>query len=155
MKTIIIDGNNLIHAVPEFKSRFIKDKENTRASVVEAVMTRVGKDYSVKFVFDGHGNTNKRNVIFSEDLTADDKIKKLIENFRVHKKLKVVSSDVAIAAFAKACGCEYQRSQDFWKEINSNSPSNKNINQNYIYDDIEKPDRLSKKEIDEFRKYFS
>ena len=46
-------------------------------------------------------------------------------------------------------------SEKFWAEIN-NPVSNKNINQLYIPpEEYEKPERMSKKDLDEFRKYFS
>jgi len=45
----------------------------------------------------------------------------------------------------------------FGQELNKTKSQvgGKNINQNYIYEDTEKPERLNKKETDEFKKYFS
>jgi len=67
----------------------------------------------------------------------------------------VVSSDYGITNLAKMCGCEVKKSEDFWKELNSPSSSkNKSINQ-LLYKNGEKPDRITKKELDEFKKYFT
>ncbi len=51
----------------------------------------------------------------------------------------------------------FRKSEDFWNDINKKmSPTaGKNINQYFIYDDLEKPERMSKREIDEYKKYFT
>ena len=98
-------------------------------------------------------NFKKSNVLFSEKDTADNIIRKKIEKFGDHKKLKVVSSDNEIISLAKVCGCIIQKSEEFWKGINSvKSPTEKdNINELYI----EKPNNISKKDMDFFKKQFS
>ncbi|MEP7146605.1 MAG: NYN domain-containing protein [bacterium] len=157
MKTIIIDGNNLIHKVPHFKALFIKNKEAAQVSLIETVNSRITKSEKTEFVFDGHGGIKKSGVTFSNDLTADELIRKKIETFGDHKKLKIISSDNNITGLAKICGAEIQKSEDFWKEINRTNSvtAGKNINQNYIYDEKEKPGRPGKKDVDEFKKYFT
>ncbi|MBK8550732.1 MAG: NYN domain-containing protein [Ignavibacteria bacterium] len=157
MKTIIIDSNNLIHKVLYLKNLFMKDKESAQISLAETVKVRLSRNEKVIFVFDGFGKTERKDVIFSKELTADEIIRKKIENFSDHRKLKVVSSDTGITKLAKVCGCEVQSSESFWDEINKvrSETDGKNINQFYIYDKPEKPDRLSKKELEEFKKYFS
>ncbi len=157
MKTIIIDSNNLIHKIEYLKSLFAKDKESAQVSLVETIKARLNKNEKVVFVFDGFGKPGRSDVIFSNDKSADEIIRKKIENFNFHRKLKIVSSDRDITDFAKVCGCEVQSSEAFWDEINREKSvtEGKNINQYYIYDKPEKPDRLTKKELDEFRKYFS
>ncbi len=157
MKTIIIDGNNLIHKVPHLKNLFAKDKESAQVSLIETINTRLKRNEKAVFVFDGHGSVKKSSVTFSNDITADELIRKKIESFADHKKLKIISSDNNITGLAKMCGAEIQKSEDFWNEINKTNSvtAGKNINQNYIYDEKEKPGRSSKKEVDEFKKYFT
>ena len=155
--TIIIDSNNLIHKIPHLKMLFIKDKDSAMVSLVETVKSRMNKTDKLIFVFDGVSEIRKKDVIFSGNLSADDVIRTKIENFKDHKKLKVISSDNGITGLAKVCGCKVQRSEDFWAELNKSKSetSGKNINQYYIYDKPEKPDRMNKKELDEFKKYFA
>jgi len=155
--TIIIDGNNLIHKVPNLKKLFLKDMESAQSVLIETVNSHKTRTDKIIFVFDGFGNINKSEVVYSKKITADEVIRKKIENFSNTRLLKVVSSDHEIINFARVCGCEVRKSEDFWKELNiKKSPAEgKNINQNYIYDDKEKPERLSRKEIDEFKKYFT
>lgn len=157
MKTIIIDGNNLIHKINHLKNLFLKDKEAAQAALIETVKSHIPRTSKVIFVFDGFGKIKKSDVIFSSQITADEVIREQIENFKSKGQHKIVSSDQEIINFAKVCGCEIQKSEDFWNELNKkDSPTEgKNLNQNYIYDDLEKPGRMSKKEIDEFKKLFT
>lgn len=145
MEKIIIDGNNLMHKIPH-----IKDSRN---AVVEAVRSRVKKN--VVFVFDGPGD-DTANVRFSGSSKADDIIRQYIEVNSGNTDLTIVSSDNEITDLAKVCSCNIIRSEDFWNQISSNDgvTPDKNVNQRYHYDD-EKPNGLSKKDMDEFKKYFT
>lgn len=157
MKTIIIDSNNLIHKIPHLKNLFTKDKEAAQLALIESVKANSNRNEKIIFVFDGFGKFSKSAVIFSKNISADEVIRKRIENFGDYKKLKVVSSDSGITNLAKVCGCEVQKSEDYWNKLNK-SPSlfdGKNINQNYIYDKPEKPERVNKKDMEEFKKYFT
>ncbi len=157
MKTTIIDSNNLIHKIPHLKNLFLKDKESAQAALLELVKTKSNANESIFFVFDGFGKIKRPGVIFSNNITADEVIRKKIENFSDHKKLKIISSDRGITNLAKVCGCEVIKSEDFFKKLKCNEPvfKGRDINQNYIYDADEKPGRMNKKEMEEFRKYFS
>jgi predicted RNA-binding protein with PIN domain len=148
MKTIIIDGNNLMHK--------IYGNANNQLALIESVKTFVGKKDKVIFYFDGVGESDRSAVIFSGKKKADDLMREFIEKFKNHKMLKVVSSDREISGLAKVCGCEVQSSEEFWKEMNKkNLMKGKNVNQNFIYDKKdEKPSGVSRKSLDEFRKLF-
>jgi predicted RNA-binding protein with PIN domain len=113
------------------------------------------KNFRVIFVFDGFSDIKKNNVIFSGRFTADEVIRRYIEDNYEIESLTVVSSDNGITNLAKICGCEVKKSEDFWKELNPPASSkNKNINQ-LLDKNGEKPERITKKELDEFKKYFT
>lgn len=154
MKTVIIDANNLIHKVPDFRKLFKENPESAQLALVESVKTKVCRNHRLIFVFDGFAKVNKSCVEYSGNRKADDVIRKYIEDNYMIKTLCVVSSDAEIKRLAKICGCEVKNSEVFWKEINPSALKNKNINQ-LLYKDGEKPDRISKKELDEFKKYFA
>ncbi len=101
MKTIIIDGNNLIHKIPHLKNLFSTDKESAMLALIESVKVRIHGNEKAVFVFDGYGNIKRSDVIFSNEITADEVIRKRIENFPDHRKLKIVSSDTGITNLAK------------------------------------------------------
>ncbi len=153
MRTIIIDANNLLYRV--FKNKKVQSKNDSeRLSLVESVKSRLGNRNKVIFVFDGHGDSNTSSIIFSGNKSADTLILKFIENFRNHKLLTVVSSDNEIKRFANVCGCKVQSSELFWQIIN-NPAKDKNINQLFLYDEDEKPSGMNRKDLNEFRKYFT
>ncbi len=157
MKTIIIDSNNLLYKIPHLKNLFSKDKESAQLALVELIKPLSRKGERMIFIFDGFGKSINQHVIYSENKTADEIIRSRIEKFSDCRKLKIVSSDYGITNFAKVCGCEVQKSEDFWEESGNRKSvtSGKNINQNYLYDKSEKPERMNKKELDEYKKYFA
>jgi len=146
MEKIIIDGNNLMHKIPHIN--------DSRKAVVEAVRSRIVKN--VIFVFDGYG-TDTSNVRFSGSQTADAIIRQYVEVNSGNTDLTVVSSDTGITDLAKVCSCRVIKSEDFWNSISSNDSvtPDKSVNQLYYYNDDEKPSGLSKKDIKEFKKYFT
>lgn len=154
MKTIIIDSNNLIHKVTEFKRLFSENPETAQHTLIESVKSKIRKDCKPVFVFDGFGNIKRKNVEYSGKQSADDVIKKYIEENYEKKSLMIVSSDLGITRLARVCGCEVKKSEEFWKELNPTPLKGKNINQ-LLYKNGEKPDRISKKELEEFKKYFT
>jgi predicted RNA-binding protein with PIN domain len=155
IKTVVIDGNNLVHKAPPFKHTVNKSSNDVRLALAESVKSRLGNKIRTLFFFDGHG-TETAGIKFSGNSSADDAIKKFIEKSKKPGELKIVSSDNDITGLARAYGCAVQSSEEFWSEIDKdNITSGKNINQLFIYDDKEKPSGLSKKDLKEFRKYFT
>ncbi len=154
MKTIIIDCNNLIHKIPVYKRIFKEQKDAVALSLIESVKSKFNH-YKIIFVFDGFSDIQINNVIFSGKIAADEIIRKYIEENYHKEPVSIVSSDTGITNLAKICGCEVQSSEDFCKELKpASKKKNKNINQ-LFYPDGEKPERITKKELNEFRKYFS
>jgi len=154
MKTIIIDSNNLIHKVSDLRKLFNENPESAQLTLTESVKTKVNRNYKLIFVFDGYGSVKRSYIEYSGNKKADDVIRKYIEDNYTSKTLCVVSSDAEIQRLAKICGCEVKASEDFWKEINPPLYKNRDINQ-VLYKEGEKPDRMSKKELEEFKKYFT
>ena len=154
MNTIIIDCNNLIHKIPGFKKIFSENPESAQLSLIESVKSKVKTKSKIIFVFDGFGKLLKKDVVYSGKLSADDVIKKYIEENYQKNNLTLISSDNEITRLAKVCSCDVKRSEDFWSELNSINYKEKSINQ-LLYKEGEKPDRISKKELDEFMKYFT
>lgn len=157
MKMIIIDANNVIHKDVQLKALFNKDKEAAQLALIEKVKAGSKPVEKIIYVFDGHGRSSNSSVIYSGNKTADDIIRTRIENLSDVKKLVIVSSDNGITGLARVCGCTVKSSESFLNEISikKSITSGKNINQNYIYDKTEKPERMNKKEIEEFKKYFT
>ena len=70
MKTLLIDGNNLIHKIPAVKSLFLKDKNASQLALLEAVKSKISRTDKLIIVFDGHGSFKKAEVIHSDNFPS-------------------------------------------------------------------------------------
>ena len=118
----IIDGNNLIGKIKSFSSLQKKDKQSAREKLTFYLERYFSsKKTKVTLHFDGYENlpikTQKIIIVYSENKTADEIIKRQIEDSRNPKNLVVVSSDNGVIKFAKVCSCEIIQSENFAKMI--------------------------------------
>lgn len=148
MKHYLIDGNNLIGKIPSIKKLQRSNKQASR----ERVSFLLGRYFakrkaSVSLHFDGHpGESIKVSGIkikYSENRTADEKIKKEIEKSKNPKNIIVVTSDNNVAEFAKVCSCQVIKSEDFSRQL-----------LNTDTDDEEKQRIEEIKDNEEFKKLF-
>lgn len=150
MRTVIIDGNNLLHKTPGMKKMFSGNPEAAQYSLFESVKKKLGKQDKLVLVFDGFSSIKSDRIVFSGKKTADDVIRKFIEDNYERIPIAVVTSDNAIISIAKACGCEILKSEDFVsvksKVETSHSEDTK---------DKEKPDGMSRKDFEFFKNKFS
>lgn len=154
MKTIIIDANNLIHKVSKLKIAFYQNPENAQLSLIETVLSKHKSKDKLIFVFDGFGNSTRKNVIFSGKISADEVIRKYIEENYNKKMLTVVSSDNEVMRLAKLYSCAAIKVEDFWTYL-SKVPGGVYIEKPEFKESDVKPERMSKKEMEEFKKYFA
>lgn len=126
MLNYIIDGNNLIGKISSLMSLQNKDKQASREKLVY-ILDRffITKKANVTLHFDGHPNgkinSSKMKIIYSENFTADEKIKKQISQSKSPRSIIVITSDSNIAQFAKVCSATIILSEDFDAEIQKNS----------------------------------
>ena len=148
MKHYIIDGNNLIGKINSLSAVQKKDKQASREKLTHLIDRFFAtKKVAVTLNFDGFANEKiksiKTKIVYSENLSADDKIKKQIESGKNKRSLVVVTSDNNIKEFAKVCGCEVISSEGFGKEITKSKSA----------DDEES--RIKEiNDVDEFKKMF-
>ena len=124
MKEIIIDGNNLIGKNKALSIIQKKDKAAAR----EKLAFLLDRYYSNKALkaylhFDGYKNISiaveNIRIIYSNEKTADEKIKAQIEQAKNRKSITVLTSDRNLQQFAKACSCGIISSENFWKIFQS------------------------------------
>lgn len=147
MTHYIIDGNNLIGKIPALMKIQKKDKQSSREKL--ALMLQrffLNKKANVTLHLDGFAvskiNAGKKKIIYSEDITADEKIKNQIEKSKSPRTITVITSDSNLSQFAKVCSCKVIPSEDFAKQLNSKSQDDEQT----IID--------SMKNDDEFKKLF-
>jgi predicted RNA-binding protein with PIN domain len=152
MRTVIIDGNNLLHKMQNLKKLFASNPESAQLSLYETVKGKLSKNDKLILVFDGFSNIKSANIIFSGVKTADEIIRKYIEENYQKKSMAIISSDNEIISIAKACSCEILKSEDFVSE--KKTLKNENIN-HLMPKDSEKPEGMSKRDFDFFKNKFS
>ncbi|MCG6913710.1 NYN domain-containing protein [bacterium BMS3Abin03] len=148
MNHYIIDGNNVIGKIASLKKLQQKDKQGSREKLVFMIDNFL-HDKKVKCTihFDGFEQVpikaNQCQVIYSNNKTADDKIKIQIEQTKNRKKLTVVTSDNNLKEFARVCSCEVLKSEDFGMMIRNPRTND----EQKIIDEMQK-------NVNEFRKLF-
>jgi len=119
----IIDGNNLIGKIASLMNLQKKDKQASREKLVY-ILDRyfISKKANVSLHLDGHPagrvSSSKMKIVYSENLTADEKIKKQISQSKSPRNIIVVTSDSNLAQFAKVCSATVVSSDEFAVEIN-------------------------------------
>jgi len=147
MTHYIIDGNNLIGKIPALMKIQKKDKQSSREKL--ALMLQryfLNKKANVTLHLDGFAvtkiNAGRIKIIYSENITADEKIKNQIEKSKSPRTITVITSDSNLTQFAKVCSCKVIPSEDFAKQLNNKSQDDEQT----IID--------SMKNDDEFKKFF-
>jgi predicted RNA-binding protein with PIN domain len=127
MRSLIIDGYNLAFAWNEVRPILLENSQKGREQLLQ-LLSRYKRATSQDLivVFDGSGdNSHSRQqkaqgvrVIFSRlPKTADDEIRKLVQNFPHKGSLLLVTSDREVAGFAKRRNIAVTGSGAFAKQV--------------------------------------
>jgi predicted RNA-binding protein with PIN domain len=118
----ILDGYNIIHAIPSLKRTLVHDAESAREMLIHSAgQFCITKKIRCTIVFDGIAPDNYRkgpshapiHVVYSSPLTADAKIKQMIEHSKNRSLLVIISSDREILRYAQVCSCQSHTSKHF------------------------------------------
>lgn len=154
MKYVIIDGYNLLHKIPRLKNLMKENPDSAQMSLLETVRRSMNHGERLVLVLDGYSNFRSSDIIYSGNVTADEVIRSFIEDHYAKDSITVVSSDSYITGLAKVCGCEVIKSEDFVK-LNKLSDLPLPRKEKKETNEEEKPTDISKKDLEEFKKYFS
>jgi predicted RNA-binding protein with PIN domain len=119
---VVVDGYNLIHAMPELARLVGTDLERARDALVSKLAVyRSWRNVRVTVVFDGHGTSAPQTrppggieVVFSRaPQTADAKIKNMLALERSPRSWTVVTSDNSIVLFVRDYGAKTIPSAEF------------------------------------------
>jgi predicted RNA-binding protein with PIN domain len=144
----IIDGNNLIGKISSLMNLQKKDKQASREKLVY-ILDRyfISKKANVTLHLDGHQagrvSSSKMKIVYSENLTADEKIKKQISQSKSPRNIIVITSDSNLAQFAKVCSNTVVSSDEFAAGI---SKSHIGLDEESIIKSIDN--------VEEFKKLF-
>ncbi len=150
----IIDGYNLIHAIPSLKklvsaNQLIQAREQLLFLLEKFTLKN---KIQCTVIFDGTKPSNEKtsstvHITYSFPSNADNFIKKLIEKSSSRSWLMIVSSDREILNFASVCSCSTFTSKEFAKKLTS-----PNINQKR--EEKTDTENLSRKEVEEWLRIF-
>ena len=148
MKHYIIDGNNLIGKISSFQKLQKKDKQRSREKLAFLIDNYFhNKNAKVTIHFDGYEQQPIKlvncKINYSQNRTADEKIKQQIESSSNSKNLIVITSDNNLLEFARVCSCSVQKSENFTKQLQEKESD----------EEGEKIKKMSK-DLDEFKKLF-
>lgn len=122
MNHYIIDGNNLIGKIKSIKVLQQKDKQSSREKLVSLLNQYfAGKQLKVTLHFDGFPNSSinfsKGRVVYSENQTADAKIRTEIDRSKNPKLIVLVSSDNSLINYGRVCSCKTIKAEEFYSEM--------------------------------------
>jgi len=118
----IVDGYNVIHAIPTLKKLLAHDGFQAREQLIFLVSRLTfRRKFRCTIVFDGAkphephpGPTHSPlHIVFSAPQSADAKIKSMIDQSKNRTLLVIVSSDREILGYARECACSTYTSKYF------------------------------------------
>ena len=119
MQHWIIDGYNLLREIPGLNGLRAHDAENAREQLLNSIAALAAKKkIRCTVVFDGTAPDRHRpplraplHVVYSSPLTAEEKIKKMVDTSATPTQLTVISSDREMLAHARTRSCETHSSK--------------------------------------------
>ncbi len=136
----VIDGYNVIHH-RSFNKLAMNKFKDSRFALVNLIKTRKlagSVNNKVIIVFDGYLSPQDARslresslgvrIIFSEDESADERIRQIAENLSGNKNVVIVSDDNEIKLFSKLFKVKYSSVQEFLKDENTQVSRAKNDN---------------------------
>ncbi len=122
-KTYLIDAYNVLHKIPELARILSQQPEYARRTLAERVQDwAAGSKAGVVLVFDGRGEempSGGLRVVFSGSESADRYIRRALERTVNPRSAVVVSSDLEVAAHARACEAEVMKSETFLERLDT------------------------------------
>jgi ribosomal protection tetracycline resistance protein len=150
----IIDGYNLLHAIPQLKRTLGKDPEGAREQLIHLVARQTTRrKFRCTIIFDGvrpdHPHApaphSPLHIVFSSPQSADGYIRSMIEKSKQRTNLVVISSDHEILNHARACMCTTHTSKYFSVQLTQDDTAGEEKEQT----------ALSKTEVETWLKIFS
>lgn len=121
MQHFIVDGYNIIHAIPPLKSLLGHDPESAREELIDDIARLAMRNkFRCTVVFDGssphihpEAPAAPVHIRYSFPVKADDLIREMIEKSKNRSELVIISSDREITDFARIWGCRTHSSKHF------------------------------------------
>ena len=115
----LVDGYNIVKSLPDLADKPIDAGRLTLIRWLEIYRPQGSSKNLVTIVFDGQSGIDhvqtpsSVKVIFSQDESADDKIRKIVEDSDFKKRLVVVTDDRELKFSVRALGASVMAVKDF------------------------------------------
>ena len=119
----LIDGYNLVKSTPVFNDRSLADGRDALITWLTSVRPQGSANNRVTVVFDGRSDVfgdpsrGEIQVIFTQDTSADDRIRDMVEQHPRVKDVIVVSNDKDITIYSRALGAKIVSIEEFTKSL--------------------------------------
>ncbi len=119
----IIDGYNVIKQIAYFTEKRLEEGRNSFIKFLETSRPQGSFNNQVTVVFDGKSEIiypkkmSSIEVIFTNDETADDKIKRMVNNSPNRRRLIVVTDDKGIKFFVRDLGTKTMSVKNFLSKV--------------------------------------
>lgn len=136
MVIYLIDGNNVLG-----KIKSVHKKDVSREKLAYMIEKHFqGKNITVVLYYDGYIKEAIKvsgvDIVYSNKITADEKIKDRIEFEKNPRVITVVTSDFNLQEFAKVCRCDVVSSEEFSHLLyKTKNPADEDKKQNSISND--------------------
>ena len=128
IETLIVDGYNIIHAIPEIENELNRDLMSARNALAATLRKYQLHEKSIReiyVVYDGVGEAGQdiedlgliKNVYTSKDSSADSEIVNILKNMKKLSKTAVLSRDNFVINHARAMGADILSINSFSKKI--------------------------------------
>ena len=119
----ILDGYNVIKRTEPLADQNIDDGRTTLIRLIESFRPQGSLNNQVTVVFDGRPGRSlppespEVRVIFTYDESADDKIKRMVQDSSARRTMIVVTDDREIRFFVKSLGAQVLGSAEFLERL--------------------------------------
>lgn len=125
--TLIVDGYNIIHAIPELENELDKSLMSARRALTGALLRYQAFERSIRRIYvaydskDGTGDIEDtglvKNIYAPKASSADNEIVKMLKSAGNPRKIAVLSKDNFVVNHARAMGADILSVNEFLKKI--------------------------------------
>lgn len=134
IETLIVDGYNIIHTIPELENELNKDLMSARRALTEVLRRYQARERSIKkiyVIYDGKGSGEDiedlgliKNIYTPRHSDADKEIVRLLKNASNPKRIAVLSRDNFVINHIRAMGAVVLSPDAFTKKLHKTKKIN-------------------------------
>ena len=128
----IIDGYNVVHKIAQLKGKELRSQREGLIAILELAQCSNKRLRNLTLVFDAKcvvvapKINSTVNVVFSGGISADKKIRRMVESSTYARDISVVSDDRQVRSEINALGAKKLSVESFLKLISSSTAKGRN-----------------------------